>query len=144
MLERFDTFVTHIARINRNLQRIKNQEMTEFQLKGIHVMCIFKLYHNPDGLTLTRLAALCCEDKAAMSRIVTELTGRGLICSDTNVKYRAPLFLTDEGLKIAVEIDKMVCNAVLNGGDGLTEEEREIFYKALNHISENLETYLKG
>lgn len=144
MINRFDIFVTTIARINRNLQRIKNQEMTEFQLKGIHVMCIFKLHHNPCGLTLTELAAQCCEDKAAISRTISELTGRGLITCEQEKKYRAPLLLTGEGRKIAQQIDLMVCNAVSSVGDDLTDEERSIFYKALTNISENLEAYLKG
>ena len=142
--ERFDNFVTGITSINRSLQRIKKIKMAGFNLKGIHVMCLFKLYHNPEGMTLTGLASQCCEDKAAISRTVSDLTKKGLVMADSAAKYRAPLILTPEGRKIAISIDEMIYNAVPAGGDGLTDEERAVFYKALSHISDNLETYLNN
>ncbi len=142
MIERFELFTTTITQIYKNLQRIKMLEMTEFNLKGTHVMCLFELNRNKEGLTITQLSSLCEEDKAATSRTISELAKQNLVTSDTKKKYRAPIVLTAKGQVTANRIDEMVSNAVIAGGHGLTDEERDIFYKTLTHISENLKNYL--
>ena len=73
MLDRFHSFVAGIAECHRYIQRIKSAEMTEFGLKGTHVMCIFFLNRSADGLTAAQLSQQCGEDKAAISRTVAEL-----------------------------------------------------------------------
>lgn len=143
MLNRFDMFTTSITQIYKSLQRIKNREMTEFNLKGTHTMCIFRLGQNPEGMTLTALSTACEEDKAAMSRTVAELTKDGFVAAHSERKYRAPITLTDKGRLVAARVDEMVEEAVTAGGSGLSEEERRNFYHALELISENLRKYLK-
>ena len=143
MIERFDMFTTTITQIYKSLQKIKNREMTELNLKGTHVMCIFRLNRNPDGMTLTALSAACEEDKAAMSRTVSELTGLGYVKTAQDRRYRAPVILTDKGREIAAKVDDMIIEAVNAGGSGLSEDERVSFYRALTTISDNLKTYLK-
>ena len=59
MLQRFETFVTGITTCYKCIQRIKSMEMTEFVLKGAHLMCLFFLHHNPEGLTAAQLCQLC-------------------------------------------------------------------------------------
>ena len=142
MIERFELFTTTITQIYKNLQRIKMQEMSEFDLKGTHVMCLFELNRNPDGLTITQLSQLCGEDKAAISRTISELAKKNLVTSDTTKKYRTPILLTEEGKATANRIDELASNAVLAGSHGLTKEELQIFYKALTCISNNLKNYL--
>lgn len=142
MTKRFELFCTTINQIHRNLQRIKLKEMAEFGLKGIHVMCIFELYQNPEGLTLTQISNLCGEDKAAVSRAVTELTKRGFVISDTEKKYRSLITLTETGIATAEKINEKAETAVLAGSGELTKEERELFYKTLLYISDNLNHYL--
>lgn len=143
MIQRFNMFTTLITQVYKSLQRIKNREMTEFSLKGIHTMCIFHLGHSPEGMTLTALSAVCGEDKAAMSRTVAELTKDGFVTADATRKYRAPITLTDKGRLVSGRVDEMVAEAVAAGGDGLSEDERRTFYYALGIISENLKNYLK-
>ena len=46
MLQRFQDFVTGITQCYRSIQKIKSTEMTEFGLKGTHVMCLFFLGQN--------------------------------------------------------------------------------------------------
>lgn len=138
MLHRFEAFVSGISACHRYIQRIKAAEMTEFDLKGAHVMCLFYLHHSPEGLTAARLCELCGEDKAAISRTLAELTRRGYIAPDEGKKYRAPMRLTPEGEALAANVDSLICQWVGAGGDGLTEEEREIFYRVLGRIAENL------
>lgn len=142
MIDRFELFTTTITQIYKNLQRIKMQEMSGFELRGTYTMCIFELNRNPEGLTITQLSQLCGEDKAAISRTVSELVKRGLVTSNNDKKYRAPLILTKEGRETACKIDTLASTAVEAGSNGLTTEEIKIFYKALTTISNNLNNYL--
>jgi hypothetical protein len=73
MNRRFQSFVTGITVCYKYIQRIKTLEMTEFGLKGAHVMCLFFLHQNPEGLMAAQLCQLCAEDKAAISRTLAVL-----------------------------------------------------------------------
>ena len=141
MIERFQSFVTGITICYKYIQRIKNAEMTEFGLKGTHVMCIFFLHHSPEGLTAAELCQLCAEDKAAISRTLAALLEKGYIQSEEK-KYRAKITLTEKGLQLAKQVDKVIEQWVGFGGDGLEEAERENFYHTLELISDNLKEKL--
>ena len=143
MIERFQSFATGITICYKYIQRIKSAEMTEFGLKGTHVMCVFFLHHNPDGLTAAELCQLCAEDKAAISRTLSALLEKGYIQSEGK-KYRAKITLTEKGLQLAKEVDKVIEQWVGFGGDGLEENERESFYHALELISDNLKGQLNN
>ena len=138
MIQRFDAFVSGITSCYKYIQRIKSLEMTEFGLKGTHVMCLYYLRQNPGGLTASQLCGLCAEDKAAISRTVSELKSRGYITTLSEKAYRAMLTLTTAGQDIARQFDHLSESWVTAGGDGLSDEERSDFYRALSSIAENL------
>ena len=87
MIQRFQAFVTGITVCYKYIQRIKSAEMTEFGLKGTHMMCLFFLHHQPEGLTAAQLCQLCAEDKAAISRTLATLQKNGYILAGEK-KYR--------------------------------------------------------
>ena len=136
MLHRFESFVTGITTCHKYIQRIKSAEMTELGLKGTHVMCIFFLHHNEQGLTASQLCQLCAEDKAAISRSLALLQERGYICAEDK-KYRALIRLTTAGQELAARVDTLIERWVGLGGDGLSDEERETFYRVLEQIASN-------
>ena len=144
MIQRFDAFVSGITSCYKYIQRIKSMEMTEFGLKGTHVMCLYYLRQNPTGLTASQLCGLCAEDKAAISRTVTELKSRGYITSLSEKAYRAMLTLTAAGQEIARRFDHLIEGWVTAGGDGLTNEERLDFYKSLATIADNLRSRIEA
>ena len=137
MIERFQSFVTGISACYKAIQRIKSAEMTEFGLHGTHVMCLFFLHQHGEGLTAAQLCQLCGEDKAAVSRTLQTLREQGYIDGEGG-RYRARLQLTSRGEKMALRIEELIDHWVSSGGDGLTEEERTIFYRALDRIAANL------
>lgn len=143
MINRFEAFTKSITQLYKQLQRIKTQEMIEFDLKGIHVMILFELHRHEDGLTITELADACEEDKAAISRNVANLVERGFVETVGDKKYRAPIVLTGDGKKVAERIDEMVIKAVIAVDSGLTEKKQKEFYEALETISTNLGNYLE-
>ena len=143
MIRRFEDFLTGITVCYKYIQRIKNAEMTEFGLKGTHVACLFYLSHHPDGLTSAQLCALCAEDKATISRTVSDLRGRGYIQQGGEKNYRAPLFLTLAGMEVARQMEPLIESWVTVGGEGLTQQQRESFYDTLALISANLKAKLE-
>lgn len=144
MNQRFDAFVTGITVCYKYIQRIKSAEVTDLGLKGTHVMILFYLKAHPEGLTSSQLCSLCSEDKAAISRSVAFLRERGYVYTQENKTYRAPLFLTQEGLALAEHIDTVIADWVCDGGDGLTDLERRDFYSGLQRITQNLRSRIEG
>ena len=143
MIERFDAFVSGITSCYKYIQRIKAMEMTEFGLKGTHVMCLYYLRQNPAGLTASQLCGLCAEDKAAISRTVSELRSQGYITTLSKKAYRAMLTLTSAGHEIARKFDNLIEGWVCAGGDGLSDEERSDFYKVLTTVTDNLRSRIE-
>ena len=144
MIQRFDAFVSGITACYKYIQRIKSMEMTEFGLKGTHVMCLYYLRQYPTGLTAAQLCGLCAEDKAAISRTVSELRNRGYITSLSQKAYRAMLTTTTTGQEVARKFDHLIEGWVKTGGDGLTDEERTDFYRSLSAITENLRARIEA
>ena len=82
------------------------------------------------------------EDKAAVSRTVSKLEASGLVYFEDNGekrRYRSKIRLTEKGEETAEKMVELIESAVKNGGEGLTEEEREIFYRSLGIIADNLQ-----
>ena len=142
MKDRFEAFITGMTVCYKYIQRIKSMEMTELGLKGTHVTCLFYLSNHPGGLTAAQLCQLCAEDKASISRTVADLRSRGYI-GTSEKHYRESLRLTPEGEQAAAQMQPLIDRWVRAGGDGLTEEQRECFYKSLDVISNNLRVCLE-
>ena len=140
MQARFETFTVLINRISRNIRRIKNQEMAEYNLRSAHVSCLYYLYANK-GSTATDLCELCEEDKATISRALDYLETSGYITREANTakRYKSPLLLTDLGLEVGKKIADKIDGVLDEISGGLTEEERVAFYRSLSIISESLE-----
>lgn len=73
MTDRFETFTTDIASIYKSIQKIKKYEMNKIGLKGTHVTCMNLLNNTPEGLTASEICLLAKEDKAGISRALSEL-----------------------------------------------------------------------
>lgn len=145
MQERFETFTVLIAKISRNIRKIKNQEMAEYGLRSAHVSCLYYLY-SANTLTATDLSERCEEDKATISRALDFLEEKGfIICESKRVKrYNSPLSLTEKGKEIGKKITDKI-NCVLDEiCIDLTEEQRLEFYRSLAVISDSLELCVKG
>ncbi|MBR6681355.1 MAG: MarR family transcriptional regulator [Clostridia bacterium] len=138
MIQRFQSFMTAITICYKHLQKIKSTEMTEYGLKGSHVMCLFFLHHHSEGLTAAQLCQLCAEDKAAISRSLASLHEKGLIEVDGQKKYRALIRLTEKGEEMSAKLDGLIETWVGYVGNGLSEQDRRAFYYGLTVISNNL------
>ena len=109
MNERFERFTVLITKISRNIRKIKNKEMADYDLRSPHVSCLYYLYVS-ESLTATDLCERCEEDKATISRSIDFLEKNGyIVCQSAKAKrYKAPLVLTEKG-----EADRSASRALL-------------------------------
>ena len=140
MEDRFETFTVLINRISRNIRKIKNQEMAEHGLRSAHISCLYHLY-KVEKITATELSERCEEDKATISRALDFLETNGFIsCPSQSAKrYKCPLTLTEKGRMVAEEIVEKVDGVLALVSVGLTEEERNAFYRSLSIISDSID-----
>ena len=127
MQERFETFTVLINRISRNIRKIKNQEMADYDLRSAHVSCLYYLYSS-EGLTSTDLCERCEEDKASISRALDYLEKNGYLSREASAKrYKSPLLLTEKGREMGRKIAEKIDSVLEAISGGLTDEERGEF-----------------
>ena len=145
MQERFETFTVLINRISRNIRKIKNQEMAEYNLRSAHISCLYYIYFLK-GATATDLCERCEEDKATISRALDYLETNGFISRDVESakRYKSPLMLTNKGLEVGKKIADKIDGVLETISGGLTEKERKEFYRCLSIVSESLDAVSKN
>jgi DNA-binding MarR family transcriptional regulator len=145
MLRRFEEFSFAISEIYHNIQKIERDEMDKYGLKGPHAQYLIAMIRCPEGITAAQLSELCDKDKAAVSRALSELEKRGLVIRElaNDTAYRALLKLTETGNAAARFVCEKVTQAVEIAGRGLSDEERQLFYRVLHRIGSNLQTIAK-
>ena len=140
MNNRYESFTLLMNKINKSIRKIKNIEMEEYKLKGVHVSILYYLYLDQE-LVAKELCDRCEEDKGTISRTLIYLEKAEMIKCDSKYlkKYNSPYSLTDKGMEIAKKIEEKI-NRILFAVNGcLTTEERTLFYKQLNTISDVLD-----
>lgn len=145
MLHRFARFSLAIAEIDRCWHKLAAEEMANYDLNSPHAVYLDTLYQFEEGITAARLGELCCKNKADVSRMVSILEKNGFVRKEAvgGSLYRAKLFLTEEGRRAAAHVRRRAAVAVELAGSGLSDADREIFYRCLERIAENLKTLCK-
>lgn len=138
-MDRYKNFTVLIGKINREIRKIKTEEMKEYGLKSPHVSCLYYFYKE-EKLTSKQLTEICEEDKAAVSRTIDFLEKEGYILCKADVKkrYRDYLEITEKGKKVGKIIVDKIDEVLDKASLGLSEENRKILYQSLELISNNL------
>lgn len=141
MLNRFEQFTAAISALHRDVQKIERDEMEKRGLRGAFAQYLLAISRHPEGITAAALCEVCDKDKAAVSRIISEMEARGLLEKENDgiSQYRAKLRLTQQGQVAAAFVRERASIAVELAGSGLSDEDRKIFYSALERISVNLQ-----
>ena len=145
MVDRFERFSYSITEVSRHWHKLTSDEMARYGLKGTHSIYLLTLHRYVDGLTAPQLCEICDRDKADVSRMMAIMEEKGLVrkeCSG-NSKYRGVFRLTPEGVSAAEHVRSRACLAVDLAGQDLTEEERQIFYRAMDSILQRLRVLSK-
>ncbi len=140
MEARYELFTSLIAKINRNIRRIKIREMADYDLRPAHISCLYYLYIF-DTLTATELCERAEEDKATVSRTLDYLEQNGYLTrtSTPTRRYRAPLVLTEKGAEVGRRISERIEYVLDEVNESLSDRERADFYRSLKILSDRLE-----
>ena len=141
MLNRFARFSLAISEIDRCWHKLAADAMAEYDLNSPHAVYLTTLYNFEKGITAAKLGELCCKNKADVSRMVAILEKKGLVRKEAigGNLYRAKLLLTEEGKQAAEHVQQKAALAVELAGSGMTDADREIFYRCLEQITANLQ-----
>lgn len=144
MKDRFEIFTVLIAKIGRNIRKLKNQEMAEYHLKSPHISCLYYLYSS-ESMTATELCERCEEDKATISRSLGYLEKNGYLTCPTRCakRYKSRLVLTEKGKEVGKKVFEKVNRILDEVGIAFSEEECAAFFQNLRTISDNLERCAK-
>lgn len=145
MTSRYELLSSSVSSMYHDIQKIERVEMAKFGLKGPHAQCMLAMRRHPAGLTAAQLCELCEKDKAAISRTVAELEQAGMVTREerNGSRYRALLTLTEQGAAAAENVSRRAQVAIEQAGVGLEDDQRQVFYKVLSLIANNLHTICK-
>lgn len=143
MISRFERFVYNITEIDLYWHRLSAHVMKRYGLKGSYAIYFITLHNKSTGMAAVDLSAMCCKDKADVSRDMNDLEHRGLI---RRVKvggngYRAQIFLTEDGMRIAEDIISLTESAVSFIDNKLSEEERDGLFHSLDEINSSMREF---
>ena len=140
MQEEFEELTVLINRINRNIRRIKNREIAEYDLRGAHISCLLYLYKH-DGAIASNLCEECEEDKATVSRALNYLEVNGFIVrhSESSKRYKSSILLTAKGREAGKKIADMNSRVLdIISGD-FSKAEIHALLNSLSVLNDNLE-----
>ena len=140
MVERYERFSSAVSGLSYCIQKIEAEVMKEYGLKGSCAQYLTVMRSSEKGVTISELGKVCSKDKAAVSRAVAELEAKGFVerKGDCAGVYRAPIVLTEKGMQVAECVADKASTAVEIAGNGLSDDERKVFYSVLDHIATNL------
>lgn len=140
MQERYEQFSFIVSAINRHIQKLERDEMIKFGHKGAFAQYLMAMRRYPEGVTSAQLSEMCDKDKAAVSRVVTEMIEKGLVVrkSAKDSLYRAKLTLSQEGERIAEFVANRAVAAIEAMGNELSDDQRKILYFTLDVIENKL------
>lgn len=144
-VEKYIRFNLIISSLEKSLQKYKNSNMTEYDLRSTHILCLISL-KNSKGLTAAELIDTCSVNKALISRITADLFKRGYIeytPDSADKKYKKRMVLTDEGRAVTDDIERKINRAVDFVSGTIPDEKLETFYEVLTTIETNITSLAK-
>lgn len=141
MENRFKEFTLLLSQIGRVINKIKNEEMKRYGLKGTQVNCIYYIYGSKTEISAKDICLLCEEDKGAVSRTLKKLEIQGfIVCKkdENKKKYNSTLKLTKKGEEIGKIINSKINEYINYDESYISNQELNEFYKTFNKIYKNL------
>ncbi len=135
MLDRFEEFTYLISKINKEIQRIKLNELKKYGLKGSQMEFIHYLGKHKE-LKFKELCEVLNSDKAFVSRTINDLKAKNIILEDYNKDKKVLYSLDKKGLEIFelnIKKTKQICSEVYL--DDLKSEE---LYTSLRELADKL------
>ncbi len=136
---RFKKFTLLVDGIHKSVHNLKVTIAPGLGVKGVHVLWIYELLKNPDGLTAAELASESRINRSLVSREIEALVKDGYVCPerDDGTRYNGKLSLTEKGISLAEKISNEVMAIQNAADDGISEEELISFYSTLEKLNNN-------
>lgn len=140
---RFKKFTLLIDGIHKSIHNLKITIAPHLGVKGVHVLWVWELLKNPDGLTAAELAMRSMVNRSLVSREIEELREGGYVVLelDGGNKYNGKLRLTEKGRELAESIGGEVVRIQDAVDEGISEEELDAFYLTLEKLNNNFLKY---
>lgn len=140
----FELFTLTLSSILKSVKKLKDSRMSQFGLRGSHVMLLYQLGNHPEGLTPVDLAESGSVDKALISRTISDLQEKELVCTlQSEKKYKVRLCLTPVGEEIAAYIAETVGKIQQQVSGEIPKEDLEVFYRTLFTLRDNFDKLVK-
>ncbi|MDY0931542.1 MarR family winged helix-turn-helix transcriptional regulator [Chryseobacterium sp. CFBP8996] len=140
-MEKLDSIIFY--NIDKAIRAYRNYAQRQLKLHGFTItvdqwLIIKAILENP-GITQNELGDLVFKDNASVTRIIDLLVKSEYIIRTVHSKDRrkTDLKVTESGLKIIKEVQKIVEQNRKIALNGISQEELKIMYNALLKISEN-------
>lgn len=148
MQHRVTDYMTLVVAAYKKMQQIKKKQTAIYGAYGIksqHVMVLYFLGHNLQGLTVTELASLCCEDKSATSRAVDYLAEQGYVIHEEDSarrRWRSKVTITPSGMRLCRIIDRVSIEASNAVKADISEGDLDVFYRVFHQMVGNMDKLL--
>lgn len=136
---RYAKFIILVEGIQKNIQKLKLAKAKSLGVKSVHIFWLSHLLYTARGLTASELARGSMVDRSLVSREIEELISRGLVVLSGGRRY----VLTEEGRKLAEEINGIVEAVQSEVNLGIDERELDMFYLTLEKMYDNFNTVTK-
>ncbi len=143
---RFTRFALLLGGLQKCLQKVKLLNASEVGLKGVHMLWLFELSRNPQGMSASELAADSSIDRSLISREIKNLERAGCIRFDSpggKQTYNCKILLTPKGEELACRIGREGVRIQEKLSEGISEEELQSFYKTLETLHRNFVALLE-
>lgn len=136
----YEKFMIYLRQCQNKIQKGFNEEIKKFHISSTHISIIMILYHNKEGFSMSELSRLLCVDNALMTRNIKELEKIKYVYrnreSESQRKYH--ICLTEEGKKIAQNVQEILEQKQAKFQKQFTEQEQEILNQALQIMIQKL------
>ena len=132
----YERFIILIEGVQKEIRKLKLSTAPTLGIKGVHIFWLAHIGASECGMTAAEIAAASMVDRSLISREIEALKRNGYLEMRRGRRY----VLTEEGRRIALEIEKKAKEIQGIVNDGIAEEELDVFYKTLERLSDNFKT----
>ncbi len=133
----FDEFTKRVCSLKKRIQRRVTDALKPYNLSSMHSMYLVTLYHKGEQ-TLVELSSELKFNRANTTRVIRDLIEKGYVVCDKNEnnlrKYK--VFLSEEGKKVAFDLNRQMENFKSEGVSRLTHEEWITLFALLDKLTD--------
>ena len=129
-----------LNKINKNFCKECDSCLKEIGLSKLHAFYLLCLFHNMQGVKLTKLSELVGCDKANTSRVINDLENKNIVIRENENQIKKYVIkLTDYGKSICEEFAGKIRERFRKMFECLTNEETKQFFGLLEKMAKGVD-----